>query len=186
VSAATGLDVLARLADTTTAALVELNPQFVRGVTPPDRGVVARVPLGAGAVVARRWAELPASERVTFLTHRVAKGETLSEVAQRYGVSTTVLQAANPRAKARSLRIGQELTVPVSPTAQRRVAPTRPAAPARAPPADAPSDYHTVRSGDSLWTISQRYGVRVADLRDWNDLHGNLVRVGQRLRVQAP
>ena len=33
---ATGLDVLARLADTSVAALLELNPQFVRGITPPD------------------------------------------------------------------------------------------------------------------------------------------------------
>jgi membrane-bound lytic murein transglycosylase D len=186
VTASTGLDVLARLADTTTAALIELNPHFVRGVTPPERTAVVRVPLGTGATVARGWAALPPNERVTFLTHRVARGETLSGIAQRYGVSTTVLQAANPRAKARALRIGQELTVPISPGAQRAVAPTRgtrAAAPRAAGPA---SDYHTVRAGDSLWTLSQRYGVKVAQLRDWNDLSGSLLRVGQQLRVQAP
>src|SRR3989475_10854140 len=32
---ATGLDVIARLADTTVAAVLDLNPQFVRGITPP-------------------------------------------------------------------------------------------------------------------------------------------------------
>jgi LysM repeat protein len=43
-----------------------------------------------------------------------------------------------------------------------------------------------VRSGDSLWTIAQRHGVVVADLRRWNDLSGTLVRAGQELRVSAP
>jgi membrane-bound lytic murein transglycosylase D len=46
--------------------------------------------------------------------------------------------------------------------------------------------FHTVRAGDSLWTIARHYGVRVADLREWNDVEGDLVRVGQRLRVAAP
>jgi len=52
---ATGLDVVARLADTTVAALLDLNPQFVRGVTPPGRSVVVRVPRGHGTQVAERY-----------------------------------------------------------------------------------------------------------------------------------
>jgi len=185
VADATGLDVLARLADTTTRALVELNPQFVRGATPPGRSVVVRVPAGTGAAVARRWAELPARERITFVTHRVAQGETLSAIAQRYGISTGVLQAANPGVQARRMRIGQQLTVPVSPAAQRTAtgAAPRPAARAAASPGAA---HYTVRAGDSLWVIAQRHGVAVADLKRWNDLSGTLVRVGQELRVRAP
>src|SRR6185312_16044269 len=49
----TGLDVVARLADTTTSAVLELNPQFFRGVTPPDRAVIVRVPRGTGTQVAQ-------------------------------------------------------------------------------------------------------------------------------------
>jgi LysM repeat protein len=51
-------------------------------------------------------------------------------------------------------------------------------APAAAP-AVATAAYYTVRSGDSLWTIARRHGVAVADLRQWNDLSGTLVRAGQ-------
>ena len=182
VEDATGLDVLARLADTTTRALVELNPQFVRGATPPKRAVVVRVPAGTGPTVARRWAELPARERITFVTHRVAQGETLSAIAKRYGISTAVLQAANPGVQARRMRIGQQLTVPVSPAAQRTVSRSTRASAATAPAAPV----YTVRSGDSLWTIAQRHGVAVADLRRWNDLSGTLVRAGQELQVRAP
>ncbi|HZI22845.1 MAG TPA: lytic transglycosylase domain-containing protein, partial [Gemmatimonadales bacterium] len=75
---ATGLDVIARLADTTVAALLELNPQFVRGITPPGRNVVVRVPRGRGTVVAQRYDSLPVTERITFVDHYVARGQTLS------------------------------------------------------------------------------------------------------------
>jgi membrane-bound lytic murein transglycosylase D len=186
ISEATGLDVLARLADTTTRALVELNPHFVRGVTPPHREVVVRVPAGRGDEVARRWAEMPANERVTFVTHRIARDETLSGIALRYGVSVSVLRSANPGLEPRRLRIGQVLTVPISPAAQRSVAGPAPRPAAAAARAAVSSAYYTVRSGDSLWQIAQRHGVRVSDLRAWNDLAGELLHVGQRIRVTAP
>lgn len=43
--------------------------------------------------------------------------------------------------------------------------------------------YYKVRSGDVLGTIARQYNVRVSDLRAWNNLQGNLIRVGQRLNI---
>jgi len=42
---------------------------------------------------------------------------------------------------------------------------------------------YKVRSGDVLGTIAEKYRVRVSDIRKWNRLHGNLIRVGQRLDI---
>ena len=42
---------------------------------------------------------------------------------------------------------------------------------------------HIVRSGDVLGTIAEKYSVRVSDIRTWNNLYGNLIRVGQRLDI---
>ena len=42
---------------------------------------------------------------------------------------------------------------------------------------------YRVRSGDVLGTIAQRHGVRVSDLRYWNNLSGNMIRVGQYLKI---
>jgi len=189
---ATGLDVLARLADTTTAALLELNPQYYRGVTPPGRSAIVRVPRGTGTLVAQRYAALPPSERVNFLEHVVARGETLSQIARRYGVSAELLRAANPAVKPLALRVGIRLKVPVSAAAR---AAARPPARMLPPPAGtaAPGPktaggetVHVVRPGETLWILSQRYGVRIADLRRWNGLApGDVLRVGQRL-VVAP
>ena len=43
--------------------------------------------------------------------------------------------------------------------------------------------YHTVRRGETITAIARRYGVDVADLRRWNGMTQNAVKVGQRLRV---
>lgn len=53
-------------------------------------------------------------------------------------------------------------------------------------PAVSDKRVHRVASGDSLWTISKRYRVRLADLMRWNDLSKNSVlRIGQTLKVQG-
>src|SRR5216683_3545501 len=126
---ATGLDVIARLADTSIAAVLELNPRFVRGITPPGREVTVRVPRGRGVLVATRFDTLPATERVTFLDHYVARGQTLSEIARRYRVTVTMIQSANPQLRSHSLRIGQRIIIPVSgrivPASAWSVPPTR-------------------------------------------------------------
>ncbi|MGH9261302.1 MAG: transglycosylase SLT domain-containing protein, partial [Acidimicrobiales bacterium] len=111
---ATGLDVIARLADTTVAALLELNPHFVRGVTPPGRAVTVRVPRGRGAMAAERYAVLPVNDRVTFVDHYVSRGETLSHIARRYGVSQAMVRSANPSLRPQALRIGQRIIIPMS------------------------------------------------------------------------
>ena len=42
---------------------------------------------------------------------------------------------------------------------------------------------YRVKSGDVLGTIAQRYRVRISDIRKWNNLRSNLIRIGQRLNI---
>jgi len=42
---------------------------------------------------------------------------------------------------------------------------------------------HRVRSGDVLGKIAQQYHVRVSDIKKWNSLHSNTIRIGQRLNI---
>lgn len=191
----TGLDVLATLADTTPRALVELNPRFYRGTTPPGERAVVRVPRGAGIEVAHRYAALPASERVNYADHVVRRGETLGEIARRYRVTLGDLVAANRGIRPRSLPIGYHLAVPVSMAARAGTARPMPRISLatrrsrRSGPQPPPIDgYHRVRSGESLWLVSRRYGITVAQLRDWNGIPDgdSFLRVGERLRVTPP
>ncbi|MBI3962650.1 MAG: peptidoglycan DD-metalloendopeptidase family protein [Deinococcus sp.] len=85
---------------------------------------------------------------------RVQPGDTLSEIADRYASSIAAIQEANGL---RSDRIfpGDYLTVPFFP----------PAPPRQAPPG---LTVYTMRVGDTLWGIRQRYGVTEEDLVGWN------------------
>ncbi len=50
------------------------------------------------------------------------------------------------------------------------------------PPAT--GDVYTVKSRDTLWSISQKYGVSVADIKNWNGLKSDVITVGQKLIVK--
>ncbi len=111
---------------------------------------------------------LIASERVT---HKVRPGESLSVIAKRYKVSVKELQSWNKISDPRKLRAGQTLTLFQSP------------APA-SPVVKNGAIKHTVRSGDSLWSIARHYKVRVSDLMRWNDLSKNtVIQPGQSIKI---
>jgi len=43
--------------------------------------------------------------------------------------------------------------------------------------------YHTVRRGESLGLISNKYGVAVSDLKRWNNLSSNMINYGAKLKI---
>lgn len=112
----TTLDVVATAAGVPHEEIVRMNPEFVRGITPPDRSVVLRVPKGRARTFAVNYARIPADERVSFVEHVVRPGETISTIAVLYGVLSGDIEAANPGVQVRNLRIGARLTVPVAPS----------------------------------------------------------------------
>lgn len=191
---ATGLDVLARLADTSVAALLELNPQFVRGITPPGREVVVRVPRAKGAQVAERYADLPVTERITFVDHYVTYGQTLSTIAQRYKVTVTMLQAANPHLRAHALRVGQRVIVPMSGRVVPRGAWSNPPEPRirrasrryRTIRDSDGSTRHRVAPGETASGIARQHGIGLVALLDANDLTmRSVIRPGDVLLIPS-
>jgi membrane-bound lytic murein transglycosylase D len=63
---------------------------------------------------------------------------------------------------------------------------TVPVAPSSPPPGRQERLIHTVLQGETLFRISQRYGVTVEDLKRWNNLSDNNIRIGQELLVNNP
>jgi membrane-bound lytic murein transglycosylase D len=181
----TGLDVIARLADTTVTAIRALNPQYLRLTTPPATQSLIRLPAGRGPATIAAYTELPPRQRVTFIEHFVARGETMSGIAQRYHVSQSLLAAANPKVNSRLLRINQRIVVPtggaLSTSVARRMADPPVAA------GTSTSAFHRVRRGETLSEIADEYGVSQRELRSWNriDARGRIW-AGQRLRVVSP
>ena len=105
------------------------------------------------------------------------RGETLSKIAQRYGVKERELVALNNLRSRHRIRAGQVLRLPDDGSAPIVVA-------RRDPPADG---IYQVRRGDNLSIIEKRFGVSQQDLVKWNRLRNrNQIAVGQPLRVAAP
>jgi len=117
---ATTLDVVAKAAGVDQREIERLNPEVVRGITPPGKKTYLRVPVGRGQAFTTNYAKIPPKRRVTFVEHRVRKGETLTGIARRYGIRLRDLEAANPGVRPQLLQIGQRLIVPIAPRAGER------------------------------------------------------------------
>ncbi|HEU4680833.1 MAG TPA: transglycosylase SLT domain-containing protein [Gemmatimonadales bacterium] len=184
VTATTGLDVVARLAEVSVAEIRELNPQYLRLATPPRSEAVIRLPVGTGEKVAERYEALPPSARVRFLTHVVRRGERLTRIAAKYHLPARDILAANRRIKASRLRAGSRLTIPVVavPSALAiRATGTIVTRGGRSRVAT-----HRVRSGETLIGIARRYRVTLRALRRVNAIPVEYtLKTGKRLRIPS-
>ena len=131
------------------------------------------------------YAVLPLRQRVTFVEHFMARGETLGGIARRYRVSQAMLMAANPKLNSRRIRIGQRVVVPTGGVPSTKVA-RRMAEPVVAA-GTSTGTFHRVRRGETMSEIADEYGVTQRELRTWNGLDSRgRIRIGQRLRVVSP
>lgn len=108
-------------------------------------------------------------------TYTVRNGDTLWEIARRHQLSVAQLARMNGMAPRDPLRPGRTLIVGTGTGTV--TASAHPVAPRQ-------KVHYTVRQGDSLTRISQRFRVTVADLRSWNNLHTKAyLQPGQRLML---
>lgn len=156
-------------------ALVALNPSLRSGATPP-REYRLKVPLQSADGLEERIAELPEWRPPTpqYLTHRVRRGDTLSAIARRYGSSVNSIMKANNLRSANRISPGQRLQIP-----------TRGGSISHAAAAPAPTieGAHTVRAGESLYSIARRYNTTVERLRADNGLSSNTIHPGDVLSL---
>ncbi|MEZ5303235.1 MAG: LysM peptidoglycan-binding domain-containing protein [Verrucomicrobiales bacterium] len=142
----------------------------------------AIVEAGAGASPAPPEAVAPPKAAASSIQHRVAEGETIAGISRRYKVSGDQIMAANGIADARFLKSGAVLTIPV--VAGEAAAPIS-AAEKRREAASTPLS-HEVGESDTLYRISQRYGVSIAELQRLNGIDDpTKLRAGQVLIIRA-
>lgn len=107
LSSAVGTDLL---------TLQDMNPELTQLSTPDDYpgGYPLKIPKGSYSLLASNLENIPESAKRTYLVHTVRKGETITRVAQRYGVSKYDLADANNISTNSRLYAGVELRIPVS------------------------------------------------------------------------
>ena len=175
----------ADLANISMSQLYRLNPQFNRWATAPDGPHRLLVPVEKATAFERALAAMSPDARLSWRRHKVAPGDTLSQIAKSFGVSMSQIKLAN-QLNGNHIRAGQALMVPVASkdsshyvmSAEQRQAKLFDNRRGKA------RQYHTVRNGDSWWRIARAHGVSTSTLARWNGkAPGDAIHPGQKLVI---
>ncbi|GBE06677.1 MAG TPA: LysM peptidoglycan-binding domain-containing protein [Nitrospirae bacterium] len=168
---------VAKTLDISLSELKELNPELRLQVTPAVEYSV-KVPNGKGDVLLAKIDKIPkySPPERAYAYHRVRKGETLSHIARKYRTSVRAIVRANKIRKARLIRVGQRLKVPLKGGASGKIF----ASSAKL----LPGGKYRIKRGDSLWLIAQKFNTDTKTLQRMNNLRTTRLYVGQFLKVQ--
>lgn len=162
------------------------TPSNVATSTPPP------VPdLGAGLTTGAGPAEtLPQAAGSTTSEYKVKSGDIAYNIAKANGVSLKALKDANPNIDLGKLKVGQVLQVPAGGAAKETAAKATPKNSGAADLAGegsgtASGSTYTVKGGDTLGRIAKKQGISVKALRAANNLSGDKINVGQKLKIPA-
>jgi membrane-bound lytic murein transglycosylase D len=117
------------------------------------------------------------STKQSSVTHTVKKGEVLSSIAMHYGVSVKQIHASNSL-KNNMIKVGQTLTINAgssttnsdNSTSKTKVA--------------AKSQIYTIKRGDTLSDIAEKFSVPLADIKRWNQNISNHIQTGEKLTIK--
>jgi len=112
-------------------------------------------------------------------TYKVVKGDTLSEIAQKYKTTVANLKKWN-NLKSDLIYVGQKLYVTKTTTTTNN---TKTPVKTSGSSTTTSSKTYKVVKGDTLSGIAQKYKTTVANLKKWNNLKSDLIYVGQKLYV---
>lgn len=149
-------------------------PAGVTSTALPPAGVSTPVPAYPVSEPAAVAIPTPAPATSEYV---VAKGDSFYTIGKKLGVSMKAIAEANPGVDSSRLKIGQKLNIPAGAAA----APSGVSAPT-AEPAAAVQTY-TVKSGDNLTKIANKFGVTVKALRTANNLKVDRIKVGDKLKI---
>jgi membrane-bound lytic murein transglycosylase D len=179
------LALAAELAGVDVDTVYQYNPGYNRWSTDPSGPHTLVMPIEAAEQFVSALAEVPKSERVRWQRHKVKNGEAISQIAEKYNTTISTIRASNDL-RGNTIRAGHHLLIPVA---------TKPLS-AYSKSADARLEKtqnrtragnkaeHIVTSGESFWTISQRYRITTRQLAAWNGMAPrDTLSVGKKLVV---
>ncbi|MBN2184601.1 MAG: LysM peptidoglycan-binding domain-containing protein [Candidatus Krumholzibacteriota bacterium] len=192
----TDLKIIASAAGCTLAKIQKLNPALKRWATPPGMVVEIKVPYGTGEKVVSKINSIPPGERVSWLRHKIGKGETLSYIASKYEISQKELKRINGIKNVHKIRTGQLLLIPTRDDGTQSAGSsspkymTTPNLPGKikmknySAPEGKTKLVYTVRDRDTLGEIAEKFNVGLSKIRSWNNLrYKSLIHPGDNLVI---
>lgn len=187
---------VAKLTGSPVSHIKDLNPELRRNIVPPgSKDYELRIPKGKTPYFAKRLAAVKHEfKNSKYVTHKVRRGETLNSIARRYEVSLKEVLAVNRIRNARYLKVGQLVMIPTGGSdtyhaPSKRVASKTLKSQVKQTTKNVKSKnlnivQHTVRRGENIWEISEKYNVPMGQLLNWNNLSKrSVIKPGQKLKV---
>jgi membrane-bound lytic murein transglycosylase D len=187
VGPATPMSAIAHAAGLSTSDVLALNPQILRGISPPKDSIYIRVPAGKADSFAVAFAALPKSEKLGMWTVVSKKGENLAAIAKREGLNARQIGLYNPKLKllkSGNLAPGQTVIIPSADVARAAVNVPDPAVERYGSTIRGVST-HVVKSGETLSGIAKKYRTSSDALMRANGLKRALIFPGQSLVVSG-
>jgi membrane-bound lytic murein transglycosylase D len=191
------LNVVATCVNSTFDELKRLNPALLRWCTPPDRDEwILNIPDNSRELFLTNYSRVPDDQKMTYVNHLIRRGETLSQIARKYGVNISEIKRFN-KIRGTFIREGQVLVIPYPQNKQyARVLAKQSAVyasqyqPVRKPLGSVPGrekHIHVVNKGQTLWEIANKYGVEISQIRSWNGLgNSRTIYPNQKLNIWLP
>lgn len=178
----------ASMAGITTKELYLLNPGFNRWATAPEGPHRLLIPTSNAEQFKKALADLPAEQRVQWTRYKIQSGDSLSAIAQKFETSVDLIRKTNNISNS-SIRAGKTLLVPTASQLsseyvlsqhQRHIQKQK----TISRTTNRKDTYHTVKSGDSFWSIARKHNVGVRQLASWNSMApGDALSIGKRLVI---
>ncbi|CCH49206.1 LysM peptidoglycan-binding domain-containing protein [Pseudodesulfovibrio piezophilus] len=181
VPGGTDLLALARAGGMTWSEFHNYNPSFRRQVSPPYMDATAYLPVTKADKMIAYLADPGSRPYAGYNRHRVRSGESWWIISRRYGVPISVLKKVN-NTRSNTLHPGQFVMVPGS-GSSRAVAKSRPASGSKTRAIAAQRGNYVVRNGDTLWSISKKFGTTVNTIKRSNGLRSSRLKIGQKLYI---
>jgi len=179
------LALAAEMAGISIEELYRLNAGFNRWASAPDGPHRLNLPVDRIERFNKRLAQLPPEQRLSWKRYKIRSGDSLGGIARRHHTTVALIKQVN-KIKGSRIRAGKHLLIPVSTKTLKHYALS----------ADQRHKQlmnrsrkgvkltHTVRPGDSLWSISRSYGVHYKHLAQWNGMApGDTLHIGQKLVI---
>ncbi|WP_156498931.1 LysM peptidoglycan-binding domain-containing protein, partial [Oleiphilus sp. HI0079] len=176
----------ANIAELDIEEIYQLNPGLNQWATPPSGPFRLLMPVTKSEQFEQRLASIPKSERLTWDSYKVKKGDALARIARKFHTTPSLIAQVN---KLRGNRIyeGQELLIPVASqnkrfynlSEQNRIASVQTKVQGKN---GASKVFYTVKAGDTFWDISRAHKVGIRQLAKWNSMApGDVLRPGKQL-----
>lgn len=167
---------------TTYDSLKTINPHIKQWCTPPNmKNVTIYIPKGTKEKYDVFYAGLSDKDKVNWYRYKIKNGDVLGVIADRFNVSLSALKSIN-KMKSNRIIAGRYIFVPIPANSE----PEMVVAATHTQKANYKGKRitHTIKKGESIFIISQKYGVTVDQICKWNEIKNpSKISIGQKLYI---